>query len=68
VVFLKAGHYEETQGLFEELAETIGVLQFVRSGRIAITKSKVERLSDMLAKWEQQRVGFVNPENVIENQ
>ena len=68
VVFLKAGHYEETQGLFEELAENIGVLQFVRSGRIAITKSKVERLSDMLAKWEQQRIGFVNPENVIENQ
>ena len=68
VVFLKAGHYEETQGLFEELAETIGVLQFVRSGRIAITKSKVERLSDMLAKWEQQRIGFVNPENVIEKQ
>ncbi len=54
VVFLKAGHYEETQGLFEELAESIGVLQFVRSGRIAITKSKVERLSDMLAKREQE--------------
>ena len=52
VVFLKAGHYEETQGLFEELADTIGVLQFVRSGRIAITKSRVERLSDMLAKRE----------------
>ena len=65
VVFLKAGHYEETQGLFEELADTIGVLQFVRSGRIAITKSKVERLSDMLAKWEQQRSGIVNPENTI---
>jgi acetolactate synthase-1/3 small subunit len=28
-------------------------LQFVRSGRIAITKSRVERLSDMLAKREQ---------------
>ncbi|WP_294068394.1 acetolactate synthase small subunit [Proteiniphilum sp. UBA1028] len=52
VVFLKAGHYAETQGLFDELAESIGVLQFVRSGRIAITKSKVERLSDMLAKRE----------------
>lgn len=52
VVFLKAGHYAETQGLFEELAEKIGVLQFVRSGRIAITKSKVERLSDMLARRE----------------
>lgn len=52
IVFLKAGHYAETQGLFEELADKIGVLQFVRSGRIAITKSKVERLSDMLAKLE----------------
>ena len=58
IVFLKAGHYVETQGLFEELAEKIGVLQFVRSGRIAITKSKVERLSDMLAKRElENKVG-----------
>lgn len=55
VVFLKAGHFQETQSLFEELASTIGVLQFVRSGRIAITKSKVERLSDMLAKREEQK-------------
>lgn len=52
IVFLKAGHYEETQGLFEELADKIGVLQFVRSGRIAITKSKIERLSDILAERE----------------
>lgn len=56
IVFLKAGHYNETQGLFEELADKIGVLQFVRSGRIAITKSKVERLSDMLAKLEVEGV------------
>jgi acetolactate synthase-1/3 small subunit len=48
VVFQKAGHYEETQQLFSELSETIGVLQFIRSGRVAITKSKVERLTDML--------------------
>jgi acetolactate synthase-1/3 small subunit len=34
--------------MFEELSETVGVLQFIRSGRVAITKSKVERLSDML--------------------
>ena len=49
VVLEKTGHYEETQALFKELSEKIGVLQFIRSGRIAITKSKVERLSDMLA-------------------
>lgn len=47
-VFLKAGHYAETQALFDELSKTIGVLQFIRSGRVAITRSKVERLSDML--------------------
>ncbi len=55
-VFLKAGHYEETQSLFEELSKSIGVLQFIRSGRIAITRSKVERLSDMLEKREKQRI------------
>ncbi len=52
VVLEKNGHYEETQALFHELSERIGVLQFIRSGRIAITKSKVERLSDMLAAME----------------
>lgn len=56
VVLQKAGHYAETQQMFEELKETVGVLQFIRSGRVAITKSKVERLSDMLdslKKFEQ---------------
>jgi acetolactate synthase-1/3 small subunit len=52
VVLEKSGHYDETQNLFKELSETIGVLQFIRSGRIAITKSPVERLSDMLANME----------------
>lgn len=52
VVIEKNGHYEETQALFKELSDTIGVLQFIRSGRVAITKSKVERLSDMLAEME----------------
>ncbi|MDR0810673.1 MAG: acetolactate synthase small subunit [Paludibacter sp.] len=54
VVFEKTGHYGETQNLFRHLSETIGVLQFIRSGRVAITKSKAERLSDMLASIEQR--------------
>ena len=54
VVLEKTGHYEETQALFEELRDKIGVLQFIRSGRIAITKSKVERLSDMLSTMEEK--------------
>ncbi len=65
VVFLKAGHFAETQALFEELANTIGVLQFVRSGRIAITKSKVERLSDMLAKREEQKRALKHTDKTI---
>lgn len=46
-----SGHTEETQELFERL-KVFHVLQFVRSGRIAITKSTVERLSDFLAEME----------------
>jgi acetolactate synthase-1/3 small subunit len=53
-VLEKTGHYDETQALFKELSAKTGVLQFIRSGRIAITKSKVERLSDMLAAMEEK--------------
>ena len=56
VVFQKTGHYEETQQLFDELQASIGVLQFIRSGRVAITKSKVERLSDMLESIEARQL------------
>jgi len=49
VVFSKTGHYEDTQAMFKELSERVGVLQFIRSGRIAITK---ELLSDMMAVTE----------------
>lgn len=40
VVLEKTGHYQETQDLFEELSKTIGVLQFIRSGRVAIDQHK----------------------------
>ena len=56
VVLEKTGTYEETQRLFDELSQTVGVLQFIRSGRVAITKSKVERLSDMLASIEKKQI------------
>ena len=55
-----SGHTEDTQELFERLKE-FHVLQFVRSGRIAITKSTVERLSDFLAEMEAR-----NPANQCE--
>jgi len=49
VVFSKTGHYADTQAMFKELSDRVGVLQFIRSGRIAITK---ELLSDMMAVTE----------------
>ena len=54
VVVEMNGHYEETQALFHELSDRIGVLQFIRSGRVAITRSRVERLSDMLSTTEEE--------------
>jgi acetolactate synthase-1/3 small subunit len=53
-VLEKTGHYDETQALFEELSDKIGVLQFIRSGRIAITKHKMEKLNDMLAAMQEK--------------
>ena len=54
VVFSKTGHYADTQAMFRELSERVGVLQFIRSGRVAITKERVELLSDMLAAMEER--------------
>ncbi|WP_165025958.1 MULTISPECIES: acetolactate synthase small subunit [unclassified Dysgonomonas] len=54
VVIEKTGHHAETQALFKDLSEKIGVLQFIRSGRVAITKSKIERLSDMLSELDKK--------------
>jgi acetolactate synthase-1/3 small subunit len=55
VVLEKTGHYDETQALFDELSQKLNVLQFIRSGRVAINKSKIERLSDMLAGIEERK-------------
>ena len=50
----KTGHKEETQHLFDEMKK-FGVLQFTRSGRIAITKAKKERLSEYLVKLDTEK-------------
>lgn len=47
VVVEKTGHKEETQALFEELNK-YKVMQFIRSGRVAITRDPLERLSEFL--------------------
>nr|WP_321450176.1 acetolactate synthase small subunit [uncultured Carboxylicivirga sp.] len=50
-VIEKTGHKEETQELFDKL-DRFGVTQFVRSGRIAVTKLNQELLSNYLVKLE----------------
>jgi len=47
VVIEKTGYKEETQALFEELNQ-FKVLQFTRSGRVALTRDPTERLSVFL--------------------
>ena len=48
-VFEKMGSTEETQDLFNELNK-IGILQFTRSGRIAVTRLNEELLHNFLRK------------------
>ena len=58
-VIEKTGHQEETQELFEELNK-FKVMEFIRSGRIAVTKSSRERLSDHLAKIAESKEILLN--------
>ena len=51
IVLEKTGHKEDTQSLFE-LLQPHGVQLFVRSGQIAIIKSKRELLNEYLQKRE----------------
>ncbi len=46
-VIEKTGHKEETQALFEQLNQ-FKVMQFIRSGRVALTRDPIERLSEFL--------------------
>lgn len=48
------GMSEDITGLYEELKEMDCVLQFVRSGRVAITKSNFERVNEYLDYREEK--------------
>lgn len=54
IVLEKTGHKEETQALFQ-LLQPHGVQQFVRSGQVAIIKSKRELLNEYLETINAQR-------------
>lgn len=52
-VIQKTGHKHETQELFEKL-DKFGVLQFIRSGRVAVTKTNWEQLATYLRQIEKE--------------
>ncbi len=54
----KTGITDDILSLYESLNKLGAVLQFVRSGRICITKSRVEHLDTYLAKRELERNGL----------
>ena len=53
-VIQKTGHTHETQCLYEELQE-VGVLQFVRSGRIALSRSSQEPVQGFLRERQAEK-------------
>lgn len=53
-VIQKTGHTHETQRLYEELQEA-GVLQFVRSGRIALSRSSQEPVQGFLRERQAEK-------------
>ena len=54
IVVEKTGHKEETQELFR-LLQPYGVQQFVRSGTVAVIKSRRELLNEYLEELEKMR-------------
>ena len=61
IVVEKTGHKSETQELFR-LLQPYGVQQFVRSGTVAVIKSRRELLNEYLEELEKMRK---NPEQVL---
>lgn len=60
-VFEKTGHTDEIKHLFDKL-KPLGLRQFVRSGRIAVTKSTQELVTDYLNNQELRRQNLENGE------
>jgi acetolactate synthase I/III small subunit len=54
-VIEKTGYKEETQELFDQLSK-YGIMQFTRSGRVAVTKLKEELFSNYLRELDSQKL------------
>ncbi len=55
-VIEKSGDRAKIDELFESLNSRYGVLQFVRSGKVTLTRSKVEEVSLFIDEQEQRRL------------
>lgn len=60
-IFEKTGHTVEIKQLFEKL-KPLGLRQFVRSGRVAVTKAPLELVTEYLERQEERR-NQLNEEN-----
>ena len=58
-VIQKTGKTEETQQLYDDL-NNYGVMQFIRSGRIAVTKEKLEPVKDFIIEREMEKNKIIN--------
>lgn len=54
-VIEKTGHKDETQHLFDDMKK-FKVMQFTRSGRVAVTRDRRERLSEYLRKLDTEKL------------
>ena len=53
----KTGHTDETEALFNELKK-YGLRQFVRSGRVCVTKDPIEHVSVYLQERDKEKEKF----------
>lgn len=63
IVFEKTGHSYETEALFNELKK-YDIVQFVRSGRAAITKATEEYVTMYLEEQEKRKARCFNEQNI----
>lgn len=59
IVIEKTGHSDETKTLFDEL-KPYGITQFVRSGRVAVTKSTQELVTQFIEEQEERQNQEIN--------
>ena len=63
IIVMKSGKTDEIISLYRALDEFGCVLQYTRSGRIAVTRGTQEQVSEFLEKREKENIPMSNSEN-----